>query len=181
MGWRRDKAIPNNNSWSIDAWRSLDGGKVGDAESQSRIVGRVRNRSGNETVDEMHSSREREQKNTFNFDSVASHMAQKLGASESCKDKVKWLWMRQRIDKIELWTLTNLMGINLVAGMEFLVQQPKVKITGTLIPDRDVDCEKRNCQRGFESLETIDGGIHEGNQSSIVEGLRAMGSCSLIR
>ena len=125
--------------------------------------------------------REREQKNTFNFDSVASHMAQKLGASESCKDKVKWLWMRQRIDKIALWTLTNLMGINLVAGMECLVQQPKVKITWTLIPDRDVDCEKRNCQRGFESLETIDGGIHEGNQSSIVEGLRAMSSCSLIR
>ena len=56
--------------------------------------------------------------------------------------------------------------MNLVAGMECLVQQPKVKITGTLIPDR----EKRNCQRGFESLETVDGGRHEGNRSSIVEG-----------
>ena len=40
---------------------------------------------------------------------------------------------------------------------------------GTLIPDRDVDFEKKNCQRGFESLETIDGGRHEGNRSSIVE------------
>ena len=40
---------------------------------------------------------------------------------------------------------------------------------GTLIPHRDVDCEKRNYQRGFESLETIDGGRHEGNRSSIVE------------
>ena len=46
-----------------------------------------------------------------------------------------------------------------------------MKITGTLIPDLDVDCEKRNCQRGFESLETIDGGRHEGNRSSIVEGV----------
>ena len=87
------------------------------------------------------------------FDSMASHMEQQLGASESCNDKVKWLWMRQGIDKIELWTLTNLMGISLVAGMECLVQQPKVKITRT-IPDG----EKRNCQRGFESLESIDGG-----------------------
>ena len=41
------------------------------------------------------------------FDSMASHMEQQLGASESCNDKVKWLWMRQGIDKIELWTLTN--------------------------------------------------------------------------
>ena len=73
--------------------------------------------------------------------------------------------MRQGIGKIELWILTNLMGMNLVAGMECLVQQPKVKITGTLIPDR----EKRNCQNGFECLETIDGGRHEGNRS-IVEG-----------
>ena len=34
------------------------------------------------------------------------------------------------------------------------------------IPDR----EKRNCQRGFESLGTIDGGRHEGNRS-FVEGV----------
>ena len=39
----------------------------------------------------------------------------------------------------------------------------------TMIPDRDTDHEKRNCQRGFESLETIDGVRHEGNRSSIVE------------
>ena len=44
------------------------------------------------------------------FDSMASHMEQQLGASESCNDKVKWLWMRQGIDMVELWTLTNLMG-----------------------------------------------------------------------
>ena len=101
------------------------------------------------------------------FDSMASHMEQQLGASESCNDKVKWLWMRQGIDKMELWTLTNLIGMHLVAGVECLVQQPREKITGT-IPDR----EKRNCQRGFESLETIDGGRrHEGNRSSIVEGV----------
>ena len=90
-------------------------------------------------------------------------MEQQPGASESCNDKVKWLWVR-------LWTLTNLMGMNSVAGMDCLVQQPEVKITG-MIPDR----EKRNCQRDFESLETIDGGRHEGNRS-IVEGLRAMSS-----
>ena len=47
----------------------------------------------------------------------------------------------------------------------------KRKITETFIPDRDVNCEKRNCQRGFECLETIDGGRHEGNWSSIVEGV----------
>ena len=62
------------------------------------------------------------------------------------------------------------MEMNLVAGTECLVQQPEVKIMETLIPDRDVDCEKRNCQRGLESLETIDGGRDENNQSSIVEG-----------
>ena len=36
------------------------------------------------------------------FDSMASRMEQQLGASESCNDKVKWLWMRQGIDKIVL-------------------------------------------------------------------------------
>ena len=61
--------------------------------------------------------------------------------------------------------MTNLMGMNLVAGVECLVQQPREKITVTLIPDRDVDCEKRNCQRGSESLETIDGGRVAGMSS----------------
>ena len=51
------------------------------------------------------------------------------------------------------------------------MQQPRDKITETLILDRDVEHEKRNCQRGFESLETIDGVTHEGNRSSIVEGV----------
>ena len=85
------------------------------------------------------------------------------------------------MDEIELsndvmWILMNLMGKNLVAGVECLVQQPREKITGTLTPVRDVEHEKRNCQRGFESLETIDGVRHEGDQSSIVEELRAMNS-----
>ena len=85
------------------------------------------------------------------------------------------------MDEIELWNdvmwiLMNLMGMNLVAGVECLVQQPRDKITGTMILDRDVDHEKRNCQRGFESLETVDGVRHEGNRSSIVEGVVAMNS-----
>ena len=42
-----------------------------------------------------------------------------------------------------MWILMNLMGIKLVAGTECFVQQPKNKITGTMIPDRDVDHEKR--------------------------------------
>ena len=68
--------------------------------------------------------------------------------------------------------LMNLMGMKLVAGEECLVQQPRDRITGTMIPDRDVDYEKRNCQCGFESLETIDGcETCEGNRSSIVEGV----------
>ena len=36
-----------------------------------------------------------------------------------------------------IWKLTNQMGMNLVAGVECLVQQPREKITGTMIPDRD--------------------------------------------
>ena len=80
------------------------------------------------------------------------------------------------MDEIELWNvvmwiLMNLRGMNLVAGVECLVQQPREKITGTLIPDRDVDHEKRNCRLGIESLETIDGVRHEGNRSSVVEGV----------
>ena len=70
-----------------------------------------------------------------------------------------------------MWILMNLRGMNLVAGAECLVQQRRDKITGALIPDRGVDHEKRNCQRGFESLETIDGVRHEGNRSSVVEGV----------
>ena len=119
-------------------------------------------------------------------DAVASRMVQRLSARKHCNVVVKWLRMRQAMDEIELWNdvmwiLLNLMGMNLVAGVECLVQQPRDKVTVTMIPDRDVDHEKRNCQRGFESLETIDSVRHEGNRSSIVEGLRAMNSRSLIR
>ena len=111
-------------------------------------------------------------------------MVQRLGPRKHYHVVVKWLWLRQATDEIELWNdvmwilmnLMNLMGMNLFAGVECFVQQPRDKITGALIPDRDVDHEKRNCQRGFESLETIDGVRHEGNQSSIVEGVRAMNS-----
>ena len=47
--------------------------------------------------------------------------------------------------------------------------QEREEILGMLIPDRDGEHEKRNCQRGFESLETVDGVRHEGNRSSIVD------------
>ena len=78
------------------------------------------------------------------------------------------------MDEIELWNdvlslLMNLMGIKLVTRAECFVQQSRDKITGTLILDRDVERAKRNCQRDFESLETIDDVRHEGNRSSIVE------------
>ena len=59
----------------------------------------------------------------------------------------------------------------MIAGAECLVQQPRTKITATLFPDGDADHEKRNCQRGFESVKTIDEVKHENNQSSIVEGV----------
>ena len=80
------------------------------------------------------------------------------------------------MDEIDLWNgvmwiLMNLMGTKLVAGTKCLVQQPRDKITGMMIPDREVGHEKRNCQRGFEILETIDGVRHEGNRSSIVQGV----------
>ena len=107
---------------------------------------------------------------------VANCMVQRLGTRKHCHVVVKWLWLRQAMDVIELWNdvmwiLMNLRGMKLVAEVECLVQQPRDKITGTMIPDRDVDHEKRNCQRGFESLQTIDGVRHEGNQSSILEGV----------
>ena len=43
------------------------------------------------------------------------------------------------MDEIELWNdvlrmLMNLLGVNSVAGVECLVQQPRDKITGTMIP-----------------------------------------------
>ena len=44
------------------------------------------------------------------FDSMASHMEQQLGASESCNDKVKWLWMRQGVDKIKIVDTDELDG-----------------------------------------------------------------------
>ena len=70
----------------------------------------------------------------------------------------------------------NLMVMKLVAGTECLVQQQRDKITRTLFSNRDVDRAKKNCQRGFESLGTIDGVRHESNRSSIVEGVTAMNS-----
>ena len=121
--------------------------------------------------------KDREQSETvaIRCDAVTSRMVQRLVARKHCHVKVTWLWLRQAMDEIELWNdvmwlLMNLMGMNLVAGVECLVQQPRDKTTGTMIPDRDMDHEKRNCQRGFEFLETIDGVRHEGNRSSIVEG-----------
>ena len=53
-------------------------------------------------------------------------MVQRLGARKHCNVEVKWLWLRQAVDEIELWNavmwiLMNLMGMNLVAGVECLV------------------------------------------------------------
>ena len=110
-----------------------------------------------------------------------SYGATDWGARKHCHVKVNWLWLRQAMNEIELWNdvlwmLMNLTGMNLVAGVVCLVQQPRDKITETMIPDRDVDYEKRNCQRGIKNLETIDGVKHEGNRSSVVEGCGAMNS-----
>ena len=74
-------------------------------------------------------------------------MEQRLDVRKNCNVKVKWLWMRQGMDEIELsndvmWIMTYLIWVILVAGVECLVQHPREKITETLIPDRDVDCEK---------------------------------------
>ena len=91
---------------------------------------------------------------------------QRLEAGTWDHIEVKCSWPQQAMDEkkfammrvpTESWKLMNLMGMNLVAGVECLVQQPRDKIMGTMIPDRDMDHEKRNCQRGFESLKTIDG------------------------
>ena len=187
FSWRRDYNIVNN-SWSVDAWRSLAGDVFGDAGSQRLDIMRVRmpwRKSGavKESLRNYNCRKDREQSETvaIRCDAVTSRMVQRLVARKHCHVKVTWLWLRQAMDEIELWNdvmwlLMNLMGMNLVAGVECLVQQPRDKTTGTMIPDRDMDHEKRNCQRGSECLETIDGVRHEGNRSSIVEGLRAMNS-----
>ena len=125
------------------------------------------------------SRKDQEQRETC---AVASRMVQRLGTRKHCHVVVKWLWLRQAMDEIELWNdvmgiLMNLMGMKLVAGEECLVQQPRDRITGTMIPDRDVDYEKRNCQCGFESLETIDGVRHvKATGHQLWRGLRAMNS-----
>ena len=58
VSWRRDYNIVNN-SWSVDAWRSLAGDVVGDAGSQRLVIMRVRIpwkgiRSSEGIVDELH-------------------------------------------------------------------------------------------------------------------------------
>ena len=90
--------------------------------------------------------KDREQTETLavHCDAVASRMVHRLGVRRHCHVVVKWLWLRQAMDEIELWNvvlwiLMNLMGMNSAAGAECLVQQPRDKITGTLIPDRYVD------------------------------------------
>ena len=80
-------------------------------------------------------------------DAVASRMVQRLGARKHCNGEVKRLWLRQAMEETELWNdvmwiLMNLMGNELVAGVECLAQQPRDTITGTLIPDRDVEHEQ---------------------------------------
>ena len=82
-------------------------------------------------------------------------MVQRLGARKHCNVDVKWLWLRQALD--ERWSV--------------LCSSQERKSRGTLIPDRDVEHEKRNCQRGSGSPETIDGVRHESNRSSVVEGV----------
>ena len=41
-----------------------------------------------------------------------------------------------------IWKLTKQIGMNLVAGVECLVQQPREKITGTMIPDQAIETMK---------------------------------------
>ena len=58
ISWRRDNNIVYN-SWSVDAWMSLAGDVVGDAESQRLVIMRVRIpwkgiRSSEGIVDELH-------------------------------------------------------------------------------------------------------------------------------
>ena len=170
VSWRRDNNIVNN-SWSV--MREVRNLSSCESEFHGKESGAVR-----ESLMNYICRKDREQTKTLaaRCDAVASRMAQRLGARKHCNVEVKWLWLRQAMDEIELWNdvmwiLMKLMGMNLVAGVESRLQQPREKITGTLIPDRDVEHEKRNCQRGFASLETIDGVTHEGNRSSIVEGV----------
>ena len=49
--------------------------------------------------------KDREQTETLavHCDVVASRMLQRLGARKHCHVVVKWLWLRQAMDEIELW------------------------------------------------------------------------------
>ena len=49
--------------------------------------------------------KDREQTKTLavHCDAVARRMVQRLGARKHCNFEVKWLWLRQALDKIELW------------------------------------------------------------------------------
>ena len=67
---------------------------------------------------------------TVHCDAVASRVVKRLGARKQCNVEVKWLWLRQATDEIELWNdvmwmLMILMGMNLVVGVECLVQERK--------------------------------------------------------
>ena len=48
-----------------------------------------------------------------------------------CQHCVEW------VTSDRIWKLTNLMGMNLVAGVVCLMQQPREKIKETMIHDRD--------------------------------------------
>ena len=50
-----------------------------------------------------HKDREQTETLAVHCDAVASRMVQRLGARKHCHVVVKWLWLRQAMDEIELW------------------------------------------------------------------------------
>ena len=127
-------ALMHGGHWMEErsVMRKVRAASSGEAEFRGLGTGEVTRQLTKHICREERERADEKKKLVAHFDSMASHMEQQLGASESCNDKMKWLWMRQGIDKIELWTLTNLMRMNLVAGVECLVQQPRAKITGAV-------------------------------------------------
>ena len=66
----------------------------------------------------------RKDKEQMETRAVASRTIQRLGAKKHYHVEVKWLWLRQAMDEIDLWNdvmwmLMNLMGMKLVAGAEW--------------------------------------------------------------
>ena len=82
-----------------------------------------------------HKDREQTETLAIHCDAVASRMVQRLGPRKHCHVVVKWLWLRQTMDKIEfwndvMWILMNLMGMNRLLERSVQCSSQQIKSRG---------------------------------------------------